>query len=123
MVVQGKIYAQGEYDGLQGAKVTDVNSGNFVKTDANGSFILLVANPLSLIEISNAGYKKQTMTAASFSSFVTLKPDLDNPVDLDDVIITDDQTDNTMLYLGLGAAALAAIYFATRKKPKKVKVY
>lgn len=122
MVVQGKIYAQGDYDGLQGAKVTDVNSGNFVKTDASGSFILLVANPLSLIEISNAGYKKQTMTAASFSSFVTLKPDLDNPVDLDDVVIIDDQSDNTMLYLGIGAAAVA-IYFATRKKPKKVKVY
>lgn len=123
MVVKGKIYPQGDFSGLADATIKEVGSSNMAKTDASGNFTLLLLNPVAMIEISKNGYKTQKMLASAFSSFVTLEADFDQTIDLNPVTIIDDQSNNTWLYVGIGAAAAAALYFATRKKPQRVKVY
>ena len=123
MVVKGIIYPYGDYQGFPDVKITEVGTSNMTKTDTSGNFSLLILNPMAMIEIFKSGYKKQTMLASAFNNFATLMPDFENPIDIDPIVIHDDQRNNTMLYVGIGVAAVAGLYFATRKKPQKVKVY
>lgn len=124
-ILSGKVYPIGDFIGVAGVKVTEAGSGNSVMTSTSGSFTLVASSPSAVIEFTKSGFLKKTIVASSFSQFVNISPDFDNPTDLDEVVIISDQRNNTFLYLAIATVVAVGGYFAFRKKkpqPQKVKV-
>lgn len=81
-------------------------------TNADGTFFMTVLSPASLIEIEAVGYEPQFFNAGNVPSEIKLNV-------ASGLIIngtTTKKKDNTLLYI-LGGLGLAAIGYATLKKP------
>lgn len=118
--IEGSVLSE-ESDVLAGATVHEINEFGFpvanYKTDNDGKFSLNVASKDSLIRFKHFGYNDLEMKASEFYSVAYLKPAVN--------IVVAGKNSNTLLYVLLAAAALTAIYYATRPKkpqPKKVKI-